>query len=78
MTPSTTKRTNASISAITPPIADAAKVKGLTPLLFGVAGRELLDRLKIPQPWRATVDASLALWMAAQTISPRLPDREQR
>jgi transposase len=29
--------------------------------LFGVAGRELLDRLKIPQPWRATVDASLAL-----------------
>jgi transposase len=29
--------------------------------LFGVAGRELLDRLQIPQPWRATVDASLAL-----------------
>jgi transposase len=29
--------------------------------LFGVAGRELLDRLEIPQPWRATVDASLAL-----------------
>ena len=29
--------------------------------LFGVAGRELLDRLKIPQPWRATVDASLTL-----------------
>jgi transposase len=29
--------------------------------LFGVAGRELLERLAIPQPWRATVDASLAL-----------------
>jgi hypothetical protein len=29
--------------------------------LFGVAGRRLLDRLEIPQPWRASVDASLAL-----------------
>jgi transposase len=29
--------------------------------LFGVAGRELLERLAIPQPWRGTVDASLAL-----------------
>src|SRR5215213_4830368 len=29
--------------------------------LFGVAGRELLDRLAIPQPWRGTVDASLQL-----------------
>jgi transposase len=29
--------------------------------LFGVAGRELLDRLAIPQPWRGTVDASLRL-----------------
>jgi transposase len=29
--------------------------------LFGVAGRELLDRLDVPQPWRATVDASLYL-----------------
>src|SRR3954452_7876169 len=29
--------------------------------LFGVAGRELLERLKIPQPWRGTVDASLRL-----------------
>jgi transposase len=28
---------------------------------FGVAGRELLDRLDVPQPWRGTVDASLAL-----------------
>jgi transposase len=27
--------------------------------LFGLAGRELLDRLRIPQPWRGTVDASL-------------------
>jgi transposase len=29
--------------------------------LFGVAGRKLLNELEIPQPWRATVDASLAL-----------------
>jgi transposase len=29
--------------------------------LFGVAGRELLDRLDVPQPWRGTVDASLQL-----------------
>jgi hypothetical protein len=29
--------------------------------LFGVAGRDLLDRLEIPQPWRGTVDASLRL-----------------
>ena len=29
--------------------------------LFGVAGRELLERLEIPQPWRGTVDASLEL-----------------
>ena len=29
--------------------------------LFGVAGRELLDRLEVPQPWRATIDASLEL-----------------
>jgi transposase len=29
--------------------------------LFGVAGRELLDRLEIPQPWRSNVDASIAL-----------------
>jgi transposase len=29
--------------------------------LFGVAGRELLNRLEIPQPWRGTVDASLQL-----------------
>ncbi len=29
--------------------------------LFGVAGRELLDRLEIPQPWRGTVDASVRL-----------------
>jgi transposase len=29
--------------------------------LFGHTGRELLDRLKIPDPWRRTVDASLAL-----------------
>jgi transposase len=29
--------------------------------LFGVAGRQLLDRLAIPQPWRGTVDASLQL-----------------
>ena len=29
--------------------------------LFGVAGRELLEALRIPQPWRATLDASLQL-----------------
>jgi transposase len=29
--------------------------------LFGVAGRELLDRLDVPQPWRGSVDASLRL-----------------
>src|SRR3954452_23650744 len=29
--------------------------------LFGVAGRELLDRLDVPQPWRGTVAASLHL-----------------
>jgi transposase len=28
--------------------------------LFGVAGRELLDRLQIAQPWRATVDAAFS------------------
>jgi transposase len=29
--------------------------------LFGLAGRELLDRLAIPEPWRANVDVSLAV-----------------
>jgi transposase len=29
--------------------------------LFGAAGRELLHHLEIPQPWRGTVDASIAL-----------------
>src|SRR5215203_407389 len=29
--------------------------------LFGVAGRQWLERLAIPQPWRGTVDASLEL-----------------
>jgi transposase len=29
--------------------------------LFGVAGRELMDRLAIPQPWRGTVDAGIDL-----------------
>ena len=29
--------------------------------LFGAEGRELLDCLQIPQPWRGTVDASLYL-----------------
>ena len=27
--------------------------------LFGIAGRELLQRLELPEPWRGTVDASL-------------------
>src|SRR5215216_6658123 len=29
--------------------------------LFGLAGRELLDRLEIPDPWRSNVDVSLGL-----------------
>jgi transposase len=29
--------------------------------LFGLAGRELLERLNIPEPWRGTVDASVDL-----------------
>ena len=29
--------------------------------LFGVEGRDLLDRLQIPDPWRQSVDASLEL-----------------
>jgi transposase len=29
--------------------------------LFGLAGRELLDRLQIPDPWRCNVDVSLGL-----------------
>jgi transposase len=29
--------------------------------LFGLAGRELLDRLEIPDPWRSNVDVSLQL-----------------
>ena len=29
--------------------------------LFGLKGRELLDRLEIPAPWRETLDASLYL-----------------
>jgi transposase len=29
--------------------------------LFGVAGRELLERLDLPEPWRQTVDASIGL-----------------
>jgi transposase len=29
--------------------------------LFGLAGRELLDRLEIPDPWRRNVDVGLGL-----------------
>jgi transposase len=29
--------------------------------LFGLAGRELLDRMEIPDPWRSNVDVSLGL-----------------
>jgi transposase len=29
--------------------------------VFGLGGRELLDRLAIPDPWRRNVDASLEL-----------------
>ena len=41
--------------------------------LFGVAGRELLERLAIPQPWRGTVDASLRA-----DRRPRRPDRSDQ
>ena len=41
--------------------------------LFGVAGRELLDRLAIPEPWRGNVDASLRA-----DRRPRAPDRDAR
>jgi transposase len=44
--------------------------------LFGVAGRQLLQRLDVPQPWRATVDASLRLMddleAQIQTINKQL------
>jgi transposase len=44
--------------------------------LFGVAGRQLLGRLDVPQPWRATVDASLRLMddleAQIQTINKQL------
>ena len=49
--------------------------------LFGHAGRELLDRLQIPDPWRANVDASLALiddlelQIAALTVELQAPGR---
>src|SRR3954466_12171616 len=33
----------------------------LVPDLFGHAGRELLDRIELPQPWRSNVDVSLRL-----------------
>src|SRR5512132_4169994 len=43
--------------------------------LFGIAGRQLLERLDVPQPWRATVDASLRLMddleAQIQTINTR-------
>jgi transposase len=29
--------------------------------LFGHAGRELLDRIELPEPWRSNVDVSMAL-----------------
>jgi transposase len=29
--------------------------------LFGHAGRELLDRLQLPEPWRSNIDVSLQL-----------------
>jgi transposase len=35
--------------------------------LFGVAGRELLDRLAIPEPSRGTVEASLSLIVSTGT-----------
>src|SRR4051794_10382719 len=38
--------------------------------LFGLAGRELLDRLEIPEPWRRNVDVSLGV-----DRRPRAADR---
>jgi hypothetical protein len=29
--------------------------------LFGAAGRRLLERLEVPEPWRSNVTASVAL-----------------
>jgi transposase len=52
--------------------------------LFGHAGRELLDRLAIPEPWRRTVDVSLAvideleLRIAALTVELRRMGAEHR
>ena len=41
--------------------------------LFGVAGRELLDRLELPQPWRSTIDAE-----PRADRRPRAPDRRDQ
>ena len=52
--------------------------------LFGHAGRELLDRLEIPDPWRRNVDVSLAqiddleLQIANLTCEPNRQGAEQR
>jgi transposase len=52
--------------------------------LFGLAGRELLDRLAIPDPWRRNVDASLALiddlelQIAQLTVEMRRQGADQR
>ena len=52
--------------------------------LFGHAGRELLDRLPIPDPWRRNVDASLELiddlelQIASLTVELRRPGADHR
>jgi transposase len=52
--------------------------------LFGHAGRELLDRLEIPDPWRANIDVSLQLiddldlQIAALTVQLKRQGAEHR
>jgi len=52
--------------------------------LFGHAGRELLDRLAIPDPWRRTVNASLELidhvdlQIASRTVEPHRRGADHR
>jgi hypothetical protein len=43
--------------------------------LFGVAGRALLERLALPEPWAGTVEASLQLTPKARRLHRPLPTR---
>lgn len=53
----------ASLEPEEPDPLDADLLRASCPVsdLFGVAGRKLLDRLDIPEPWRGHVDSSLML-----------------